>query len=141
MKIVIASDHRGIELKEEIIDMLQTLSHEVDDRGPFIPESVDYPIYASKVAKQVASHQADYGIIICGSGIGVAIAANKTVGIRAATCRSVDDARGTRNHNNANVLCLGADVTATTLATSIVLEFINTHFEGGRHQRRVDLIE
>ena len=136
-QIYIASDHRGMKLKKLLLGVI-----EASDRGPFNDESVDYPVYARKVADVIAI-EPDHrrGILICGSGIGVAMAANKIPGIRAATCRTVADAVGTRLHNDANIVCIGADVTNPNDAFDIVQAFLTTEFEGGRHQIRVDLIE
>ena len=139
--IVIASDHRGVALKADIKLLLENQGIDVLDTGTYNEESVDYPIIAQTLARTIAGGQAEQGILICGSGIGVCIAANRFQGIRAATCRSVSDAEMTRRHNDANVVCIGADVTPRMLAFEIVETFHETEFEGGRHKRRVDMIE
>lgn len=144
MNIFIGSDHRGWLLKN--LAITAPISFPEDwkfvDCGPVERvESYDYPESAHEVAKRVSEIEDSFGVLICGSGIGVAITANKTPGIRAATCRTVEDAFGTRSHNNANVVCIGADVTDMNSAFNIIRTFINTPFEGGRHQRRVDMIE
>ncbi len=141
MKIAVASDHGGFALKENIIKYLEAEDHEVSDLGTFSEESVDYPIYGKACAKAVASHQAERGIVVCGTGIGISIAANKVKGIRCGLCTSVEMAKLTRQHNNANMLALGGRTTELADALDIVRAFISTEFEGGRHQRRVDLLD
>ena len=138
----IGSDHRGEELKGHIIRILDRMGYEIINVDvPRVDGSIDYPDPAHAVATLVAANKVRYGILICGSGIGVCIAANRHPGVRAATCRTEEDAEMTRLHNNANVLCIGADVTKPTDVPRIVTQFIHTHFEGGRHKRRVDKIE
>jgi ribose 5-phosphate isomerase B len=140
MRIAIASDHRGIEMKTEIERILSAYDYELEDFGTDSADSVDYPDFARLVALEVSKGSFTYGILICGTGIGMCIAANKIKGIRAAVCRDVFEARRARAHNNANVLCLGAESTKAENLADIVLEFINTPFEAGRHQRRLDII-
>ncbi len=140
MKIVIASDHAGYNLRQTIAEHLSQAGHAVEDFGPPENESVDYPDYAAKVAKAVADDIADLGILVCGSGVGMSIAANKVPGVRAALCFNAYLGEMCRAHNNANFLCLGERVTGIGLALSIVDAFVTTKFEGGRHGRRVDKI-
>ncbi|MDA3792914.1 MAG: ribose 5-phosphate isomerase B [Elusimicrobia bacterium] len=140
MKIAIGSDHRGVKLKEVLKSFLESVGHTVDDLGPQSSDSVDYPVYAEKVGKSVSSGNSDKGIVICGSGIGASIASNKVKGIRAVLARSKKDAEMGVRHNNANVLCLGADETSDEDSEIIVKEFLKANFEGGRHKRRVDIM-
>ena len=140
MKVIIASDHAGLELRRELVSALQELRVEVDDVGPTTNASVDYPDFARTVCKAVAAGQYQYGVLVCGTGIGMSITANKYRGIRAALCTSEFEARMTRAHNDANVLCLGQRVVGAGLARSIVEAFVATPFEGGRHQKRLDKI-
>jgi ribose 5-phosphate isomerase B len=141
MKIALGADHGGFELKEEISRHLKECGLEVIDCGIFKPEPVDYPDYALSVAKQVILGQAGYGIVICGTGIGVCISANKINGIRCALCTDSYMARMARMHNDANVLALGGRVVGCGLANDIVDMFIGTAFEsGGRHEQRVNKI-
>ena len=140
MKIAIGSDHAGYDLKEIIKNYLIEKGYEVVDKGTNSRESVDYPIFGESVAETVAKGEADRGIVICGTGIGISISANKVKGIRAALCTNEYMARMARKHNDANVLALGARVLGVDLALSIVETFLNTEFEGGRHERRVHLI-
>ena len=140
MRIAIGSDHAGYELKEIIKSHLADSGVEVDDLGTTSEASVDYPDYAAAVARRVASGMSERGILICGTGIGMAIAANKVHGIRAASVESLEAARLSRAHNDANVLTLGARITPADLALGIVRTFLDTPFDGGRHQRRVDKI-
>lgn len=137
-KIAIGCDHAAVDLKEEVIKHLA--SHSITDVGTYSKESVDYPDYAKKVADLVANGAAELGILICGTGIGMEIAANKTKGIRAANCVNTTMAHFTRNHNNANILCLGARIVGLSLALEIVDAFLAAPFEGGRHQNRIDKI-
>ncbi|MGI5920589.1 MAG: ribose 5-phosphate isomerase B [Syntrophomonadaceae bacterium] len=139
MQIAIGCDHAGVQLKEEITAALKKQGHEVINCGTDTVESVDYPDFAEKVATEVLQRKT-LGILICGTGIGISIAANKIPGIRAAVCRDLFTAGLAREHNNANVLALGARVTGSGLALAIVDTFINTSFLGGRHQRRIDKI-
>ena len=140
MQIAIASDHAGFELKKTIIEHLTQAGHQLTDLGPEVKESVDYPDYAEKVAKSVATDVSDFGILVCGSGMGMSIAANKVQGVRAALCGNAYVSEMARAHNNANVLCLGERITGVGLALTIVDAFVSTKFEGGRHSRRVDKI-
>ncbi|MBP7652409.1 ribose 5-phosphate isomerase B [Candidatus Dependentiae bacterium] len=138
MKIVIASDHGGFELKEKLKLYLLSKGYEVRDIGTYSESSVDYPDYGFKAGEIVASGQAERGIVICGSGIGISIAANKVKGIRAALCHSAEYAKLSREHNNANVLALGGRFLSYEEANEIVEVWLNTEFSGGRHQKRVD---
>jgi ribose 5-phosphate isomerase B len=137
VRIVAGSDHAGLVLRAEAVRIARDKGFAVDDLGPFGADSVDYPDFAKKVAETVASGQATFGILVCGTGIGMGIAANKVRGIRAAVCRSEFEARMARAHNDANVLCLGDRVTGLGLGGAIVAEFLAQPFEGGRHARRV----
>mgnify|MGYP003297882567 CR=1 FL=1 len=140
--IALASDHTGIEMKKEIMKMLDEMGLAWKDFGTNEPVSCDYPIYGYRAAKAVADGECDRGILICGTGIGMSIAANKLKGIRAACCSDVFSAKYTRAHNNANVLVLGAGIVGMNLALKIVDTFMTTDFSGDeRHQRRIDLIE
>ena len=141
MKIAIASDHGGYNLKENIIKYLEAEGHEVSDLGTDSEESVDYPIYGKSCAKAVASHAAERGIVVCGTGIGISIAANKVKGIRCALCTSTEMARLCRQHNNANMLALGGRTTALADALDIVKVYMETEFEGGRHERRTNMLD
>ena len=138
--IGIGSDHGGFALKEEIKKHLDEQGIACKDFGTDSPESCDYPIYAEAVARAVVSGEVEKGILICGTGIGISIAANKVKGIRAALCGDCYSAEYTRRHNDANILTMGARVTGGGLACKIVDTFLSTEFEGGRHARRVALI-
>ena len=138
MKIAIASDHAALALKTAICDRLRELGHEPNDLGPNDTSSVDYPDFARLVCDTVTSSEASLGILLCGSGIGMSMAANKYPGIRAALCFNRYMSTMTRLHNDANVLCLGERVIGLGTALEIVEGFVSTEFEGGRHQRRVD---
>ena len=138
MKIAIGSDHGGYLLKQDVLVWLEEHDIDFEDYGCYSRESVDYPIYGEKVARAVAAGEADFGIVICTTGIGISIAANKVKGIRCAHCTDPLSAEMTRRHNDANVLALGAGLTGTNMALRMVEVFLNTEFEGGRHQRRVD---
>lgn len=139
-KIAIGSDHGGVELKEEIKKYLSSEGYEFKDFGTNSVGSCDYPDYALPVAEAVAAKEFDLGILICGTGIGIGIAANKVPGIRAALCSDTFSAHATREHNNANILTLGQRVVGPGLALDIVKIFLNTEFEGERHQKRIDKI-
>lgn len=141
MKIALGADHGGYELKEVVKIHLQKEGFTVLDKGTFSCDSVDYPDFAKKVAESVLEKESDYGIVICGTGIGISIAANRFKGIRAALCNNTTMAKLTREHNNANVLALGARMTGDVLALDIVDTFLSTGFEGGRHQTRIEKIE
>jgi len=140
MKISIGSDHAGFELKEKIKKYLVGLGHEYEDFGTNSTESVDYPDFALKVAESVAKKECDMGILICGSGLGMSMAANKIPGIRAALCSSPEMARLSREHNNANVLTIGARLTDENTAKEIVRVWLTTDFAGDRHLRRINKI-
>jgi ribose 5-phosphate isomerase B len=140
MIIAIGSDHAGFIRKQEILEHLQAQGHEVNDLGTYSKDSMDYPDVAVEVAKQVASKEVERGILVCGSGIGVSIVANKTEGVRAANCLNEEMASLSRQHNDANVLALGERLVDTKTALSMVDIFLSTPFEGGRHQQRVDKI-
>ncbi len=141
MKILIASDHGGFKLKEHLKTYFKKQNYEFEDMGTYNEKSVDYPIYASKVAKRVPNEDNTLGVLICGTGIGISIAANKHKGVRAALVDSVTMARLSREHNNANIVCMGGRTTGSLIAEEIIETFINTKFEAGRHQRRIDLLE
>lgn len=140
MKIAIGSDHRGFKLKNELKDYLIEKGYEVNDVGSFTPDSVDYPDYTKLVGTLVGSCETEYGILMCGSGIGVSISANKSKGVRAVNACNPEIARMSRLHNNANVICFGADFIKFDEAKISLDTFLNTEFEGGRHQRRVEKI-
>ena len=141
MKIVVGSDHAAYELKEAIKEKLIGEGHEVIDVGCDSPESVDYPKYGHAVGRTVASGEAERGIAVCGSGIGISITCNKVPGIRAALCTSVEMAEMCRRHNNANVVCMGARMISQELAFDIIDKWMTTEFEGGKHLRRINEIE
>jgi ribose 5-phosphate isomerase B len=141
MKIAVGSDHRGFEAKKRIMLLLEQLGHETLDMGTNGPESVDYPDFAIKVAQAVGEKQVDRGILICGSGIGMCIAANKVHGVRAAPCHDSITAEMSRRHNDANILCLSGDLLGEELIDRMVRIWLQTEFEGGRHARRVEKIE
>lgn len=141
MKIAVASDHGGFKLKEEVKAHLLERGLEVLDLGTNSEDSVDYPAYGKACGEAVVGGQADVGIVVCGTGIGISIAANKVKGVRCGLCTSVEMATLTKQHNNANVLALGGRTTETGLAMQIVDAWLDTEFEGGRHQRRVDMLD
>lgn len=140
MRIAIGNDHSAVELKEIILDFLAEKGHEVINLGTDTTESCDYPVYGEKVGRAVVSGEADLGIAICGTGLGISLAANKVKGVRACVCSEPYTAVMSRRHNNSNVLCFGARVVGSELAKMIVEQWLEAEFEGGRHQRRVDLI-
>jgi ribose 5-phosphate isomerase B len=140
MKIAIASDHAGLSLKIELVEVLQARGDRVEDLGTHSGDSVDYPDFASQVARAVGKGEVERGVLVCGTGIGMSIVANKHRGVRAAVCTSDFEARMARAHNDANVLCVGQRVVGPGLARSILEAFLNTAFEGGRHERRVQKI-
>ena len=140
MRISIGSDHRGVHVKEKLVQLLEDLGHEVVNEGTDDAQSVDYPDIATAVGKKVSSGQADRGILICGTGIGMAITANKFGGVRAATCYDEVTAEMSRRHNDVNVLCLSGDMLGERRIDRMVEIWMNTEFEGGRHQRRIDKI-
>jgi ribose 5-phosphate isomerase B len=139
-RIAIGSDHAGFSVKEAIRKYLEAAGYAVDDQGTSSEESVDYPDYGKAVGKRVASKQADLGIAVCGSGIGISIAANKVPGIRAALAHDIITARLAREHNDANVLALGGRIVAPAAAVEMVQTFLTTAYLGGRHQLRLDKI-
>lgn len=140
MRIAIGSDHRGFGAKSKLVELLKRLGQEVVDAGPHTAESVDYPDIASVVAGQVSSGAVERGILICGTGIGMCIAANKYPGVRAAPCHDDLTAEMSRRHNDLNVLCLSADMLGERLIDRMVEIWLKTEFEGGRHARRVEKI-
>ncbi|MGZ3459706.1 MAG: ribose 5-phosphate isomerase B [Archangium sp.] len=140
MKVIIASDHAGLELRRELVALLKEKGVEVADVGPTTAASVDYPDFARSVSRAVAAGEYTFGVLVCGTGMGMSITANKYRGVRAALCTSEFEARMTRAHNDANVLCLGQRVVGAGLARSILEAFLATSFEGGRHQKRLDKI-
>jgi len=139
-RVIAGSDHAGLVLRAEVVRVAREKGFEVEDLGPFSGDSVDYPDYARKVAEAVAARRARFGILVCGTGIGMSIAANKVKGVRAAHCGNELEARMARAHNDANVLCLGERVLGLGLGAAVVTAFLEQPFEGGRHQRRVDKI-
>ena len=139
--IAIASDHAGVSLKAELLRQLQSRGLEVEDLGPSDANSVDYPDYAHLLARAVADGRIERGILICGSGIGMSMAANRHPGVRAALCHDAYTAEMARRHNDANVLCIGERTIGAGVAEQVVRVFVDTPFEGGRHQRRVAKIE
>lgn len=138
--VVIASDHAGYELKEKVAAYLAEKGVEFVNLGTDSPASVDYPIFAEKLCKEITSGRAEKGILVCGTGIGMSMAANKIHGIRAAVCSEVYSAKLTRLHNDANVICFGARVIGEGTALDIVDAFLETEFEGGKHKKRIDMI-
>ena len=141
MKIVIGCDHAGFPLKEEVKQKLIDAGHEVIDVGTHSSDSVDYPIYGKAVGRAVADGEAERGIVICGSGIGISIACNKVKGVRCALCTSVDRAEMCRRHNNANVIAMGARMISKELAFAMVDKWLETEFEGGKHLRRINMLD
>ena len=140
MRISIGADHRGIALKQKLIPWLQSHGHQVTDEGADTTDSVDYPDYAAKVAHQVAGGQAERGILVCATGVGMCITANKVHGVRATTCQDEEVARLSRQHNDVNVVCLSGDRLNDGDAEKILQTWLTTPFEGGRHSRRVQKI-
>ena len=140
MKIAMGNDHSAVEMKEAMKAYVESKGYEVIDFGTNSTESCDYPEYGEKVGRAVAAGEADYGIAICGTGIGIGIAAGKVKGVRVCTCSEPYSARLSRMHNNTNVLTFGARVIGVEMAKMIVDEWLAAEFEGGRHQRRVDMI-
>ena len=141
MRVVLAADHGGVDLKNHLAERIRGQAHSVEDLGTHGSDSVDYPDFAHAAATRVASNAADRGILVCGTGQGMAMSANKIKGIRAGVVSDVFSARMIVEHNNAQVLCLGARVLGSSLAESIVDAFLGAEFEGGRHQRRVSKME
>ncbi len=140
MKIGIGNDHSGLQMKQEIVGFLQEKGHEVVNYGTDESERCDYPIYGERVGRAVAAGDVDRGILICGTGLGISLAANKVRGIRAVVCSEPCTARLSRQHNDANVLAFGARIVGIEMAKMIIETWLDTEFEGGRHKRRVDMI-
>ena len=140
MRIAIGCDHRGVAVKQKLIELVRRLGHEPIDDGVNAPESVDYPDIACTVARRVGAKEVDRGILVCGSGIGMSIAANKIPGVRAAACHDDLTAEMSRRHNDLNVLCLSSDMLGEKLIDRLVEIWLKTEFEGGRHARRVEKI-
>ena len=140
MKIAIGSDHAGLELKNYIKSLLENSGVSVTDYGTYSPDRTDYPLYAEKVAKAVTGNECDRGILFCGTGVGISIAANKINGVRAVVCSDCYSAKLSREHNDTNILALGSRVVGPDLAWMIVDIWINTDYEGDRHQKRIDMI-
>ena len=138
MRIALGCDHGGYELKQYVLQVLERLGHEVEDFGCFSKESCDYPDFGAPAARAVAEGKCDRGIVICTTGIGISIVANKVKGIRCAHCADCLQVELTRRHNNANMLAMGAGFTGPNMAERMVEAFLSTEFEGGRHARRVD---
>ena len=139
--IALGSDHAGLELKKEIAAHLVENGYEVKDYGTYTADSCDYPVYGEAVGRAVASGECELGVLVCGTGIGISMAANKVKGVRAAVCSDTFSAEMTRRHNDANIIAMGARVVGSGLALAIVDAFMNAEFEGGRHARRVDLMK
>ena len=140
MKIFISSDHAGFSLKDYIFDSLKKKNYNVENLGPVNDKSVDYPIYAKKLANKVSKNKTNFGILVCGSGTGMAMSANKVKNIRAAVCYNVKNTKLSRLHNNANIITVGSRLTSKNLAFKLVNIFLKTKFEGGRHLRRIKKI-
>ena len=140
MKIGIGNDHSAVEMKREVMKFLQDLGYEVVNYGTDSTESCNYPVYGEKVARAVVAKEVDLGIVTCGTGVGISLAANKVKGIRAVVCSEPYSARLSRQHNNTNILAFGARVVGIELAKMIIEEWLNAEFEGGRHQERVNMI-
>ena len=140
MTIAMGNDHSAIELKNIIKEFVESKGYEVIDFGTNTPESCDYPVFGEKVGRAVASGEADLGIVICGTGVGISLAANKVKGIRACVCSEPYTAKLSKMHNNSNVLAFGARVVGSEMAKMITEEWLDAKYEGGRHQRRVDML-
>ena len=140
MKIGIGNDHAAVDMKNEVVEYLQEKGYEVVNYGTDTTESCHYPVYGEKVGKAVASGEVDLGILICGTGVGISLAANKVKGIRAVVCSEPYSAKLSRQHNNTNILAFGARVVGIEMAKMIIDEWLNAEFMGGRHQTRVDMI-
>lgn len=140
MKIAVASDHRGVRVKDQILAQLESLGYEALDYGPSTSDSVDYPDYAKAVANDVSNGTVDRGVLICGTGLGMCIAANKFPGVRAVNCHDDFTAEMSRRHNDANIMCLSADLLGDRLLNRIVESWMAAEFEGGRHGRRIEKI-
>ena len=141
MKIAIGNDHVAVDLKKEIFQHLQSLGHEVINLGTDSYERCDYPVYGEKVGRYVAQGKADLGIVLCGTGVGISLVANRVAGIRAVVCSEPYSARLSREHNNTNILAMGARVVGVDLAKMIVDSWLDASFEGGRHLRRVEMLD
>ena len=139
MKIAIGCDHGGISLKKLIVKLLKELGHSINDQGCYSEDSVDYPDFANHVCTLILDGEADRGILVCGTGIGMSMVANRYKGIRAALCHEQFSAQMSREHNDANILCLGARGVGPSLALAIVETWLGTEFAGGRHQRRIEM--
>ncbi len=139
--IAIGADHGGYQLKSKIVLFLEESGYVVKDFGTFSPKSIDYPLIAKDVSKSILNSEADLGILICGTGLGMSIAANKIKGIRAIACSDTCSARYSRAHNNANILCFGERIVGEELAKDICRAWLTTEFEAGRHQKRVEMFE
>ena len=140
MRIAIGTDHRGFELRAKLIELLQKLGHEVEDVGTFTPDAIDYPDVAAQVAGKVSRGEVERGILVCGTGLGMCIAANKFCGVRATPCHDDITAELSRRHNDSNVLCLSADLLGERLIDRMIEIWLAAPFDGGRHQRRVQKI-
>lgn len=140
MRVSIGSDHRGIEQRKIIADAIESAGHAVDDCGTFSSDSCDYPDIANAVATKVAAGESQMGVLVCGTGIGMSIAANKINGVRAAVCCDLETAKLSRQHNDANILCLSGEAFDAEQYAELVTQWLGTEFEGGRHARRVDKI-
>jgi len=141
MKIAVGADHAGYELKDKIAAYLESNGHQVENMGTDGPESVDYPLFAGRVARAVAKGEAERGVLVCGSGVGMSMAANRYAGVRAAAAYEPFTARMSRRHNDSNVLCLGSRFTGEDLVFEVLRTWLEEAFEGGRHGRRVDLLD
>ena len=139
-KIIMASDHAGFDLKNTLVEQLKNDGYDVEDAGTYSKDSCDYPVFAEKACRYMLDGKAELCILVCGTGIGMSMAANKVKGIRAACCSDTYSAKYTRLHNDANVLCMGARVVGEGLAYEIAKVFLETEFEGGKHLRRINLI-
>ena len=139
-KIVMASDHAGFDLKNTLVEQLKNDGYDVEDAGTYSKDSCDYPVFAEKACRYMLDGKAELCILVCGTGIGMSMAANKVKGIRAACCSDTYSAKYTRLHNDANVLCMGARVVGEGLAYEIAKVFLETEFEGGKHHRRINMI-
>jgi ribose 5-phosphate isomerase B len=140
MRIAVGTDHRGFSIRSKVVELLQRLGHEVEDVGTFSPEAVDYPDIAAEVAGRVSHGQSERGILVCGTGLGMCIAANKFHNVRATPCHDDLTAELSRRHNDSNILCLSADLLGERLIDRMIELWLNTPFEGGRHARRVEKI-
>jgi ribose 5-phosphate isomerase B len=138
--ILVASDHAAVDLRKHLAEVLRKMGREVEDLGAHEARSVDYPDFAHELARRIAAREAEAGVLVCGTGIGMSMAANRHPGVRAALCHDAYTAEMARQHNDANVLCLGARVLGDGVAEQVVRVFFETTFDGGRHQRRIDKI-